>query len=317
MTLRAVLRGAVTQFKRAGLTFGHGTHNARDEAVYLILHTLKLPLGELDPVLDRQLNPGELDAVNAILQRRVQERTPAAYLTREAWLGAFRFYVDERAIVPRSFIAELLRDGLAPWVADGSRLGAMLDLCTGSGCLAVLAAHAFPNARIDAADLSAEALQVARRNVKDYALGKRIRLIQTDLFDRLAARRYDVILSNPPYVNAAAMRALPREYRREPRLALAGGRDGLALVRRMLAQAADHLHTDGLLIVEIGHNRTTLENAYPRLPFTWLETSAGEDFVFMLRKEDLIGISNNPNSVILSEAKNPLFRVSKKENSSA
>ena len=287
MTLRAVVREAVTQFKRAGLAFGHGTHNARDEAVYLILHTLKLPLDVLDPVLDRDLSASELAAVRAILRRRVRERTPAAYLTREAWLGKFRFYVDERTLVPRSFIAELLPDGFAPWIADVQRVASVLDLCTGSGCLAVLAAHAFPNARIDAAELSAEALQVARRNVKDYALGKRIRLIRTDLFERLAGRRYDLILSNPPYVNAAAMRALPREYRREPRLALAGGRDGLALVRRMLAQAADHLQPEGLLVVEIGHNRAALEKAYPRLPFIWLTTSAGEDFVFMLRKEDL------------------------------
>ena len=288
MSLRAVLREAVTQFERAGLTFGHGTHNARDEAAYLILHTLKLPLRALDPVLDRRLSPGELHSVRAILRRRVQERTPAAYLTREAWLGEFRFHVDERVIVPRSFIAELLRDGLAPWIADVRRVGKVLDLCTGSGCLAILAAHAFPKARVDAADLSAEALQVARRNVKDYSLGKRVHLVQTDLFDRLEARRYDLILSNPPYVNAAAMRALPREYRREPRLALAGGRDGLDLVRRVLAQAAAHLNPGGLLVVEIGHNRAALEKAYPRLPFIWLETSAGEDYVFMLRKEDLI-----------------------------
>jgi ribosomal protein L3 glutamine methyltransferase len=288
VTLRAVLRAAVTQFRRAGVAVGHGTHNARDEAVYLILHTLKLPLRELDSVLDRHLNAGELHAVHAILQRRVRERTPAAYLTREAWLGEFRFYVDERAIVPRSFIAELLHGALAPWIADARRVRAVLDLCTGSGCLAVLAAHAFPDARIDAVDLSAAALQVARRNVKDYALGKRIRLVQADLFDRVAGRRYDVILSNPPYVNAAAMRALPREYRREPRLALSGGRDGLALVRRILAQAAAHLHPRGLLVVEIGHNRTVLEKAYPRLPFTWLATSAGDDYVFMLHKEDLL-----------------------------
>jgi len=287
VTLRAMLRQAITQFKRAGLAFGHGTLNARDEAAYLILHTLELPLDELDSVLDRELDAGELDAVRAILLQRVTERTPAAYLTREAWLGEFKFYVDERVIVPRSFIAELLRDGLSPWVADARQMHSVLDLCTGSGCLAVLAAHAFPDARVDAADLSAEALQVARRNVKDYALGKRIRLVQTDLFDRLTARRYDLILSNPPYVNAAAMRALPREYRREPKLALAGGRDGLALVRPMLAQAATHLHPKGLLVVEIGHNRAALEKAYPRLPFTWLETSAGEDYVFMLRKEDL------------------------------
>ncbi len=287
MKLRAVLREAVTQFKRAGLFFGHGTHNARDEAVYLILHTLKLPLGKLDSVLERELSPGELEAVRAILRRRVRERTPAAYLTREAWLGEFKFYVDERVIVPRSFIAELLHDGLAPWVSDARRVHRVLDLCTGSGCLAVLAAHAFPKARIDAGDLSPEALQVARRNVKDYALGKRVRLVRTDLFERLAARRYDLILSNPPYVDAAAMRALPREYRREPRLALAGGRDGLELLRRMLAQAAAHLNPGGLLVVEIGHNRAALEKAYPRLPFTWLDTSAGEDYVFMLHREDL------------------------------
>ena len=282
------MREAVTQFKRAGLVFGHGTHNARDEAAYLILHTLELPLGELDAVLDRALSANELDAVRAILRPRVRERTPAAYLTREAWLGAFRFYVDERAIVPRSFIAELLRDGLAPWIADVRRTRSVLDLCTGSGCLAILAARAFPRARVDAADLSAEALQVARRNIRDYALGKRVRLVRTDLFERLAGRRYDLILCNPPYVNAAAMRALPREYRREPRLALAGGRDGLELVRRMLAQAATHLHPGGLLVVEIGHNRTALEEAFPRLPFTWLDTSAGEDYVFMLHKEDLL-----------------------------
>jgi len=287
VTLRAVLREAVTQFRRAGLAFGHGTHNARDEAVYLILHTLKLPLGELDSVLERQLSPRELDAVRAILRRRVRERRPAAYLTHEAWLGEFKFYVDERVIVPRSFIAELLREGLAPWVSDARRVRSVLDLCSGSGCLAVLAAHTFPNASIDAADLSPEALQVAHRNVKNYALGKRIRLVRSDLFDRLPARRYDLILSNPPYVAAAAMRALPREYRREPRLALAGGRDGLALVRRMLAQAAAHLNPGGLLVVEIGHNRAALEKTYPRLPFVWLETSAGNDFVFLLRYEDL------------------------------
>ena len=287
MKLRAVLREAVTQFKRAGLFFGHGTHNARDEAVYLILHTLGLPLAELDSVLERELSPGELDAVRAILRRRMRERTPAAYLTNEAWLGEFKFYVDERVIVPRSFIAELLHDGLAPWVSDARRVHRVLDLCTGSGCLAVLAAHALPKARIDAGDLSPEALQVARRNVKDYALGKRVRLVRTDLFERLAARRYDLILSNPPYVDAVAMRALPREYRREPRLALAGGRDGLELLRRMLAQAAAHLNPGGLLVVEIGHNRAALEKAYPRLPFTWLDTSAGEDYVFMLHREDL------------------------------
>jgi ribosomal protein L3 glutamine methyltransferase len=217
----------------------------------------------------------------------MRERRPAAYLTREAWLGEFRFYVDERAIVPRSFIAELLRDALAPWIRDAQRVRSVLDLCTGSGCLAVLAAHFFAKARVDAVDLSAAALQVARRNVKDYKLTKRVRLVKSDLFGGLAGKRYDLIVSNPPYVKAESMRALPREYRCEPRLALAGGRDGLDLVRRMLAQAAAHLNPSGLLVVEIGHNRRTLEKAYPRLPFIWLDTSAGEDYVFMLQREDL------------------------------
>ena len=278
-----MLRDAVAQFKRAALCFGHGTHNARDEAVYLILHTLGLPLGELDAVLARQLSAREIDAVRAIVRRRVRERKPAAYLTREAWLGQFRFYVDERVIVPRSFIAELLRSGL-----NVARARSVLDLCTGSGCLAVLAAHRYPHARVDAADLSAAALQVARRNVKDYALGARIRLVKSDLFDRLDGRKYDLILSNPPYVDAEAMRALPREYRHEPRAALAGGRDGLALVRRILAQAAAHLNPHGTLVVEIGHNRSALEEACPRLPFIWLDTSAGDDYVFMLQREDLL-----------------------------
>ena len=278
-----MLRDAVAQFKRAALCFGHGTHNARDEAVYLILHTLGLSLGELDAVLARQLSAREIDAVRAIVRRRVRERKPAAYLTREAWLGQFRFYVDERVIVPRSFIAELLRSGL-----NVARARSVLDLCTGSGCLAVLAAHRYPHARIDAADLSAAALQVARRNVKDYALGARIRLVKSDLFDRLDGRKYDLILSNPPYVDAEAMRALPREYRHEPRAALAGGRDGLALVRRILAQAAANLNPHGTLVVEIGHNRSALEEACPRLPFIWLDTSAGDDYVFMLQREDLL-----------------------------
>ena len=282
-----MLRAAVARFRRAGLYFGHGTHNARDEAAYLILHTLGLPLGDLDSVLERRLEPRELERVEAILRRRIGERTPAAYLTHEAWLGDYRFYVDERVIVPRSFIAELLRDGLAPWIADACKPRSILDMCTGSGCLAVLAAFSFSRAQVDAADLSPEALQVARRNVRAYALQERVRLIRSDLFARLGSKRYDLILANPPYVDASAMRDLPREYRREPRLALAGGRDGLKLVRRILKQASAHLNPGGLLVVEIGHNRAAMEAAYPRLPFVWLDTSAGTDYVFMLNKEDL------------------------------
>lgn len=288
-TVRDLLRFAVSRFTEAGLAFGHGSHNAYDEAAYLILHTLHLPLDTLEPFLDARLVAAERRAVLAVLERRVSERKPAAYLTREAWLGDFRFYVDERVIVPRSFIAELLREQLAPWVADPEAVANGLDLCTGSGCLAILMAHAFPEAHIDAADISADALAVARRNVTDYGLEERISLIQSDLFAALDGRRYDVIISNPPYVDAPSMQALPPEYRHEPQLALGSGADGLDAVRVILQKAAAHLTQDGLLVVEIGHNRAALEHAFPRLEFTWLETSAGDGHVFLLSRAQLSG----------------------------
>jgi len=280
-TVRDWLRFAVTRFNEAGLSFGHGTTNARDEAVYLILHTLKLPLDRLDPFLDKTLSAEEIEAVSRMLRRRVEQRVPAAYLTNEAWLGDFRFYVDERVIVPRSYIAELLRDELSPWVKDPESAGAALDLCTGSGCLAILLAQTFPNARVDATELSPGALEVARRNVSDYGLEERIRLVRGDLFAGLTGP-YQLIVSNPPYVNADSMAALPPEYRAEPQMALAGGQDGLDIVRRILSGAGAALDRDGLLVVEIGHNRKTLERAFARLPFTWLETSGGDGFVFLL-----------------------------------
>jgi len=280
-TVRDWLRFAVTRFNEAGLSFGHGTTNARDEAAYLILHTLKLPLDRLDPFLDKTLSSEEIEAVSRMLRRRVEQRMPAAYLTNEAWLGDFRFYVDERVIVPRSYIAELLRDELSPWVKDPEAVGAALDLCTGSGCLAILLAQTFPNARVDATELSPDALEVASRNVLDYGLEKRIRLVRGDLFAGLTGP-YQLIVSNPPYVNADSMAALPPEYRAEPQMALAGGQDGLDIVRRILSEAGALLDRDGLLVVEIGHNREALERAFPRLPFTWLETSGGDGFVFLL-----------------------------------
>ena len=276
----------VERFDKAGLVFGHGSTNAHDEAVYLVLHTLKLPLDELDSVFDRRLTPAEIEALEGIARRRVDERVPAAYLTHEAWLGEFRFYVDERTIVPRSYIAELLRNELNPWVSDDQPIGKALDLCTGSGCLAILLALAFPDAEVDATELSAAALEVAARNVAEYALRDRVHLIHGDLFAGLAGR-YDVIVSNPPYVNRESMNHLPQEYRAEPPMALAGGEDGLEIVRRLLAQAGAHLHDRGLLIVEIGHNRGVLEQAFPKLPFTWLETSGGDGSVFLLTAADL------------------------------
>jgi len=280
-TVRDWLRFAVTRFNEAGLSFGHGTTNARDEAAYLILHTLKLPLDRLDPFLDKTLSAKEIAAVKQMLRGRIKQRVPAAYLTNEAWLGDFRFYVDERVIVPRSYIAELLRDELSPWVKNPEAVGAALDLCTGSGCLAILLAQTFPNARVDATELSPDALEVASRNVLDYGLEKRIRLVRGDLFAGLTGP-YHLIVSNPPYVNADSMAALPPEYRAEPQMALAGGQDGLDIVRRILSGAGAALDRDGLLVVEIGHNRKTLERAFPRLSFTWLETSGGDGFVFLL-----------------------------------
>jgi ribosomal protein L3 glutamine methyltransferase len=288
LTIRDWLRYAVSTFCEAGLTFGHGSENAYDEAAYLVLHTLHLPLDTLDPFLDARLTAQEKATLLEILQRRVEQKIPAAYLTHEAWLGEFKFYVDERVIVPRSFIAELLRERLFPWVADAENTTAVLDLCTGSGCLAILAAHAFPHAAVDAVDLSPDALQVARRNVTDYGLQDRINLVQSDLFARLSGKKYDIIISNPPYVDAESVKALPAEYLHEPKLALGSGMDGLDATRDILKQAAAHLTEHGILIVEIGHNRDALEAAYPDLPFTWLEVSAGDEFVFLLHRNDLM-----------------------------
>lgn len=287
ITVRDWLRFAVSRFNEAQLFFGHGSDNAFDEAAYLILHTLNLPLDRLDPFLDASLTHGESEQVKAVIERRVKERIPAAYLTREAWLGAHRFYVDERVIVPRSFIAELLHAQLAPWIDEPDEVGSVLDLCSGSGCLAILAALAFPDSRIDAVDLSRDALAVATRNVADYELADRIELIESDLFAALEGRTYDVILSNPPYVNAESVAALPPEYQAEPALALGSGEDGLDATRQILSEAQVHLNPGGLLLVEIGHNRDVLESAYPELPFTWLDTESGDQFVFMLRREDL------------------------------
>ena len=286
-TVRDLLRFAVSRFNQAGLHFGHGSSSAYDEAAYLILKTLHLPLDQLEPFLDARLIDIERQQVLNILERRITGRIPAAYLTHEAWLGDYSFYVDERVIVPRSFIAGLLQTQLSPWITDPDTISSALDLCTGSGCLAILMAHGFENAHIDAADISTQALEVAHKNVQDYGLEDRIHLIESDLFSALAGKRYDLIISNPPYVNAESMAQLPQEYRHEPQNALASGLDGLDATRIILQQAARYLTGDGWLLVEIGHNREALERAYPQLPFTWLETSAGDEFVFLLRRDQL------------------------------
>jgi ribosomal protein L3 glutamine methyltransferase len=287
-TVRDWLRYAVSRFAEAGLFFGHGTTNAYDEAAYIILHTLHLPLDRLEPFLDARLTHPEREALLDTIARRVNERIPAAYLTREAWLGEFRFYVDERVLIPRSYIAELLRDGLRPWIPEPGKIQTALDLCTGSGCLAILVAHHFPNADVDAADISSDALAVALRNVADHDLQGRVNLIRSDLLSNLTEKNYDLIVSNPPYVTAMAMEELPPEYRHEPQLALAGGDDGLDAVRTILARVAEFLTPDGLLVVEVGENRAAAEAAFPRLPFTWLATESSEDSVFLLKREDLV-----------------------------
>ena len=287
LTLRDVLRWAVSRFNEAGLHFGHGTQDAFDEAAWLILHALHLPHDRLEPFLDARLTTAEKATLAALIARRIDERIPAAYLTRKAWLGDYPFYVDERVIVPRSHIAGLLlEDALAPWI-DAERVHAALDLCTGSGCLAVLLGLTFPRAHVDAVDLSPEALEVARRNVTDYGLEQRIELIHSDLFAGLDARAYDVIISNPPYVTARAMRALPAEYRHEPALALAAGEDGLDIIRRLVAEAGRHLRPGGILVVEVGDGRAAVEESFPALDPVWLDGHDNGNGVFLLRQEAL------------------------------
>ncbi|MBA2351227.1 MAG: 50S ribosomal protein L3 N(5)-glutamine methyltransferase [Burkholderiales bacterium] len=287
-TVRDWLRWAVSRFNEAKLHFGHGSTQAYDEAAYLLLHALHLPLDRLEPFLDARVTQDERARLAELFTRRIDERIPAAYLTREAWLGEFRFQVDERVIIPRSFIAELLPQGIAPFVGAPETVTAALDLCTGSGCLAILLAHAYPIADVDAVDISADALAVAQRNVSDYSLADRINLIRSDLFGNLSEKTYDLIICNPPYVTAMAMGELPREYRHEPEQALAGGDDGLDAVRTIVKEAPRFLNNGGTLVVEVGHNRAGAESAFPRLPFVWLPTSSSEDAVFLVKREELI-----------------------------
>ncbi|QLG88318.1 50S ribosomal protein L3 N(5)-glutamine methyltransferase [Chitinibacter bivalviorum] len=288
-TVRDLHRFAVSRFNAAELFYGHGTSEAWDEAAYLILATLKLPIDRLEPVFDARLLPEEVEQVLNVLQERVVTRKPAAYLTKEAYLGEFKFYVDERVIVPRSFIAEIMMNGaLEPWIEYPELIHNALDLCTGSGCLAILMAHIFPDAAIDAVDLSPDALDVAEINVLDYSLGDRVDLLDSDLFSAVSDMKYDLIISNPPYVDAHSVEELPPEYLHEPEMALGSGEDGLDITRRILAEATTHLNPQGVLVVEIGHNRDVLEEQYPTLPFIWLPTESGDGFVFLLTREMLV-----------------------------
>lgn len=286
-TPRDLLRYAITRFNGAKLFFGHGSAEAFDEAAYLILHTLRLPLDRLDPFLDARLLPEEVIQVMEVIERRVGERVPAAYITREAWLGEYRFYVDERVLVPRSFIAELIPQTFSPWVQDPKSVENVLELCTGSGCLAIMMADAFPNAVIDAVDISKDALAVAEHNIREYKLEGRVNPIESDLYTNVPFKKYDLIVTNPPYVNSTSMGKLPPEYLREPQIALAGGEDGMDLVRKIVAGAAERLTPEGVLVVEIGNEAEYAEAAFGHLGLTWLSTSAGDDAVFLLTAEQL------------------------------
>jgi ribosomal protein L3 glutamine methyltransferase len=285
-TLRDFVRWAERRFERARLYFGHGTDNARDEAAWLVSTALAIPFAELDRHAERVLNATERERLRALTEARITTRKPLAYLLHAAWFTGLEFYVDERVIVPRSLIGEFLQNKFHPWV-EPARVTRVLDLCTGSGCIAIAAARAFPQAEVDAADLSADALAVARINVERYQLGARVRLVRSDLFAALAGRRYDLILTNPPYVDAADMAALPAEYRHEPKLALAAGEHGLDAIVRILAVAAEHLQPHGVLVAEVGNSHAALAARFPQVPFTWLTSRSGDASVFLLTAAEL------------------------------
>jgi ribosomal protein L3 glutamine methyltransferase len=278
---------ALHQFEAANLSYGHGTANALDEAAFLVLRTLGLPIDSLERSIHRKITPEEGRALGSIVEERIRTRKPAAYLLNEAWIGDYRFYVDERVIVPRSYIGELLRGPLDPLLEEVKPINRILDLCTGSGCLAILAAEIFPDAKVDAADLSKEALTVARRNVEDYGLTDRIRLVRSDLLSGLGGERYDLILTNPPYVAKDEVATFPPEYAAEPVMAHLGGEDGMELVRKIIDQAGPHLTPRGLLVAEVGTGRASLEADFPALPFLWLDTEESSGEVFAIFATEL------------------------------
>ena len=286
-SIRDWLRYAVSQFEDSDVFFGHGTSNAYDEAVWLIFGFLHLPHDTIENFLDAHLTSKEKKDLSFLIEKRINDKIPTAYLLNEAWLRDYKFYVDERVIVPRSLIAESLSENLYPWIDDPEKIYSALDLCTGSGCLGIMMAHSFQNAIIDLVDISEKALQVAEINVNHYGLHDRIELIQSDLFDRLKGKKYDLIISNPPYVNQTSVDSFPMEFLKEPSMALGSGEDGLDHTIRIIHEAKHYLNDDGMLIVEIGHNKEILLKKFPKLQFQWLDVSLGNDFVFMLEKSQL------------------------------
>ena len=286
-TIRDVLRHAVSEFERSNVSLGQGTQSAFDEAAFLVLRTLNLPPDLLEPFLDANLTSDEIELVLRNIALRSRDKIPAPYILNEAWLRDYKFYVDERVLIPRSHIADILMDQIDTWIPDPENINCALDLCTGSGCLAILLAEVFGAASVDAIDISKDALAVAQKNITNYNLQDRIKLIEGDLLTG-TQKQYDLIISNPPYVDAAAMKGLPEEFQKEPALALAGGDQGIDLVRQIIEKAPTNLTNDGLLIVEVGRDRVALEKAFPNIPFTWVTTQASEDSVFLLTREDLL-----------------------------
>ena len=288
-TLRDYIRWAVSSFTRSGVYFGHGTDNALDEALQLVLHTVGMPMGSEEHLLDAKLTQEERLKVLTVIDARCRERIPVPYITGEAWFAGLAFNVDERVLIPRSPIAELIEQGFEPWLA-GREVGRLLDLCTGSGCIGIACAHLFEESTVDLADLSAEALLVADQNIERYELAHRVNAIQSDLFSKLTAG-YDLIVSNPPYVDSEDLSSMPAEFQHEPAIALGSGSDGLDLTRQILREAATYLNDGGLLIVEVGNSCVALDEAYPQVAFTWLEFEHGGHGVFVFTKEELLNYS--------------------------